>query len=57
MYSETATLLEAETLALSTLKQVMEEKITAENVELASVTAAGYRVYTPAEVLAVIERL
>ena len=57
MYSDTATLAEAETLALSTLKQVMEEKITAENVEMASVTSAGYRIYSTPEVLAVIERL
>merc|ERR1711902_214593 len=37
-YSENLTLEEAEELALSTLKQVMEEKITVENVEMARVT-------------------
>lgn len=50
------TLEEAETLALSTLKAVMEEKVTPTNVEIASV-APTYRQYTVAEVEAVLARL
>jgi 20S proteasome subunit alpha 5 len=52
------TLEEAEELALSTLKQVMEEKISVENVELARVTAdRGYHSATVEEVGAVLDRL
>jgi 20S proteasome subunit alpha 5 len=50
------TLEEAETLALSTLKQVMEEKVTSSNVDIAKV-APTYHLYTPQEVEAVIQRL
>ena len=50
------TLEEAEVLALSTLKQVMEEKVTPTNVDIASV-APKWHLYTPTEVEAVIERL
>eukprot|EP00903_Cladosiphon_okamuranus_P006436 g6297.t1 len=46
-YSDSLTLAEAEALAVSTLKQVMEEKINPDNVEVASVTQKGYSVYTP----------
>lgn len=49
-------LAEAEKLALSTLKQVMEEKVTPTNVDIASV-APRYKLYSPEEVSAVIERL
>lgn len=56
-YSESLTLLEAETLAVQTLKQVMEEKISKDNVEVASVTAAGYKVYDAAMLQTIIERL
>lgn len=57
-YSETMTLEEAEELALSTLKQVMEEKISTENVELARVTLEkGYHSATMEEVGVVLERL
>lgn len=57
-YSENMTLEEAEDLALSTLKQVMEEKISKENVELARVTKEkGYHIASLAEVEAVLERL
>uniref|UniRef100_A0A453K4W8 Proteasome endopeptidase complex n=1 Tax=Aegilops tauschii subsp. strangulata TaxID=200361 RepID=A0A453K4W8_AEGTS len=50
------TLQEAETIALSILKQVMEEKVTPNNVDIAMV-APNYHLYTPAEVEAVIARL
>jgi 20S proteasome subunit alpha 5 len=50
------TLEEAETLALSTLKQVMEEKVTSSNVDIAKV-APTYHLYKPEEVEAVIQRL
>ena len=57
-YNEDMTLEEAEELALSTLKQVMEEKISTENVELARVTKdKGYHGATTEEVGAVLERL
>jgi len=57
-YNESMTLEEAEELALSTLKQVMEEKISVENVELARVTAErGYHSATVEEVGAVLDRL
>jgi len=50
---------EAEELALGTLRQVMEEKISKSNVELASVLASTkkYHLYPYAEVDAVISRL
>ncbi|KAK9820541.1 hypothetical protein WJX72_011438 [[Myrmecia] bisecta] len=50
------TLQEAEVLALATLKQVMEEKVTPTNVDIASV-APKYHLYTQAEIEAVIARL
>jgi 20S proteasome subunit alpha 5 len=57
-YSETMTLKEAEELALSTLKQVMEEKIGTDNIELARVTPEkGFHIVAPAEVLEILERL
>lgn len=56
-YSDSFTLAEAETLAVRTLKQVMEEKINPENVEVASVTAKGTNVYSPAELQAIIARI
>jgi len=57
-YSETMTLEEAENLALSTLKQVMEEKISTDNVELARVTEdKGFHIATAPEVGVVLERL
>lgn len=55
-WREDLTLAEAESLALSTLKQVMEEKVTSTNVDIASV-APKYKLYSPEEVSAVIERL
>uniref|UniRef100_A0A7S2E2G0 Proteasome subunit alpha type n=1 Tax=Helicotheca tamesis TaxID=374047 RepID=A0A7S2E2G0_9STRA len=57
-YSEDMTLEDAEELALSTLKQVMEEKISTENVELARVTLGkGFHSATVEEVGVVLGRL
>ncbi|XP_042467557.1 zinc finger MYM-type protein 1-like [Zingiber officinale] len=55
-YNKDLSLLEAETIALSILKQVMEEKVTPNNVDIAKV-APTYHLYTPAEVKDVISRL
>lgn len=55
-YRKDMTLKEAEVLALSTLKQVMEEKVTATNVDIARV-APKWHLYTPEEVEEVIARL
>uniref|UniRef100_A0A0E0RAW7 Proteasome alpha-type subunits domain-containing protein n=1 Tax=Oryza rufipogon TaxID=4529 RepID=A0A0E0RAW7_ORYRU len=54
-YNKELTLQEAETIALSILKQVMEEKVTPNNVDIAKVSP-NYHLYTPAEVEAVIAR-
>jgi 20S proteasome subunit alpha 5 len=52
------TLAEAEDLALGTLKQAMEERVTASNVDVVRVAApAGYHLYTEEEVTALIARL
>lgn len=58
-YNKSMTLVEAETLAMKTLKAVMEEKLTALNVEIASVSAATgkFIVYDKAALDAVIERI
>jgi 20S proteasome subunit alpha 5 len=49
---------EAETLALKTLKEVMEEKITSENIEVSSVKmGAKFHLYNTEELQAVIEKL
>jgi 20S proteasome subunit alpha 5 len=50
------TLKEAETLALSTLKAVMEEKVSTVNVDMACVSPA-YKVYSKEDIKAIIERL
>ncbi|KAJ1696736.1 Proteasome subunit alpha type [Rhynchospora pubera] len=55
-FNKDLTLQEAETIALSILKQVMEEKVTPNNVDIAKV-APTYHLYSPAEVEAVIARL
>ncbi|KAJ6427191.1 hypothetical protein OIU84_022733 [Salix udensis] len=55
-YNKDLTLKEAEAIALSILKQVMEEKVTPNNVDIAKV-APTYHLYTPAEVEEVISRL
>lgn len=57
-YNEDMTLEEAEELALGTLKQVMEEKINTDNVELARVVPGkGFHIATTEEVGSVLERL
>lgn len=49
-YHKSLTLPEAEQLVLKTLKQVMEEKLDAKNVQLASVTKdKGFRIYEDKE--------
>ncbi|CAD5177881.1 unnamed protein product [Musa acuminata subsp. malaccensis] len=55
-YNKDLTLQEAETIALSISKQVMEEKVTPNNLDIARV-APTYHLYTPTEVEAVIARL
>ncbi|KAI9203781.1 nucleophile aminohydrolase [Polychytrium aggregatum] len=49
-YNKSLTLKEAEVLALKVLKQVMEEKLTASNVQVASVTPQrGFRIHEESE--------
>ncbi|GMH14185.1 hypothetical protein Nepgr_016026 [Nepenthes gracilis] len=55
-YNSDLSLQEAEKIALSILKQVMEEKVTPNNVDIAKV-APAYHLYTPSEVEVVISRL
>ncbi|CAN7083663.1 unnamed protein product [Brassica oleracea var. botrytis] len=55
-FNKDLSLSEAETIAVSILKQVMEEKVTPNNVDIAKV-ATAYHLYTPEEVEAVISRL
>ncbi|RYC56447.1 hypothetical protein CHU98_g9763 [Xylaria longipes] len=55
---QSLTIADAELLVLKTLKQVMEEKLDAKNVQLASVTKEkGFRIYTDEEMASVVERL
>lgn len=57
-YSKSITLKEAEKLALQTLKQVMEEKISATNVEIASVELGHkFRIYSAEELEAILSQL
>ena len=57
-YHTSLTLPEAEQLALRVLKQVMEEKLDAKNVQLASVTRdAGFKIYDDASMKQAVERL
>eukprot|EP01103_Thecamoeba_quadrilineata_P005278 TRINITY_DN150_c0_g2_i2.p1 TRINITY_DN150_c0_g2~~TRINITY_DN150_c0_g2_i2.p1 ORF type:complete len:252 (-),score=34.07 TRINITY_DN150_c0_g2_i2:201-929(-) len=58
-YNTSMSLKEAELLALSTLKQVMEEKIKSTNVEIASISAETRRfhIYSPAELELIIASL
>ncbi|GAQ88679.1 20S proteasome regulatory subunit alpha protein [Klebsormidium nitens] len=55
-YNKDLTLKEGETLALSTLKQVMEEKVTATNVDIA-IVAPKFHLLTDEEIQEVIDRL
>jgi 20S proteasome subunit alpha 5 len=57
-YHRSLTLEEAEQLVLKTLKQVMEEKLDAKNVQLASVTKdKGFRIYGEEAMAEVVGRL
>jgi 20S proteasome subunit alpha 5 len=62
-WSRGITLVEAETLALSTLKEIMEEKLSETNVEIASVTFAADRkkgvlkVYSKEQLATIVARL
>jgi len=58
-YNKSLTLEEAETLALKTLKEVMEEKINATNVEIGAVTTktGTFRIYNKEELERIIARL
>lgn len=48
---------DAEDLAFEILKQVMEEKVGNQNIEVASLTSAGFHVYTTDELDTVIRRM
>ncbi|KAJ1851948.1 proteasome component pup2 [Coemansia sp. RSA 1822] len=57
-YHRDISLEDAEVLALKVLKQVMEEKLSNTNVQLAKVTPEkGYQIYTPDELQTVISRM
>ncbi|KAF2860528.1 proteasome core particle subunit alpha 5 [Piedraia hortae CBS 480.64] len=57
-YHKSLTLADAEELVLRTLRQVMEEKLDAKNVQLASVTKdRGFRVYSDDEMRACVQRI
>ncbi|KAI8978607.1 nucleophile aminohydrolase [Pilobolus umbonatus] len=57
-YHKSMTLKEAETLALTVLKSVMEEKLNKANVQIASVTPEHhFKIYSENELQAVIDRL
>lgn len=57
-YNENLSVAEAQKLALATLKQHMEEKLTSTNVELATVTKEkGFQVATTADLQTYIEQL
>lgn len=52
------TLQEAETLSLTVLKSVMEEKLNKSNIQVASVTPEKkFRIYSEEELQAIIDRL
>ena len=52
------TMKEAEVLALKVLKQVMEEKLTSTNIEVASVTPErGYAVYSEEQLKVIVDAL
>lgn len=57
-YAPSLTLADAEVLALTTLKQVMEDRLTVDNVDLASVTQVrGFQPYTPPMLKDVVARM
>ena len=55
-FRDEMTLREAEDLACEILKQVMEEKISNANVEVASVTQSGFHMYSAEEIDVLIRR-
>lgn len=57
-YSPDFTLEEAERLAMNTLKEAMEEKVSLKNVEVATITPKdGYKLHSKEQLQAAIERL
>ncbi|KAF9177544.1 proteasome component pup2 [Haplosporangium sp. Z 767] len=57
-YHTSMTLVEAETLVLKVLKQVMEEKLNSTNVQLALITKeAGFNIYSAEKLQRVVDRL
>mmetsp|Transcript_22074 Transcript_22074/g.21333 ORF Transcript_22074/g.21333 Transcript_22074/m.21333 type:complete len:243 (-) Transcript_22074:146-874(-) len=56
-FRDDMTLLEAENLACEILKQVMEEKIGNQNIEVAAVTSKGYHLYSTDELDSLIRRV
>lgn len=57
-YSENLTLEEAEVLALTTLKQVMEDRLTGENIDVATVTKEnGFRLCDGPSIQAIVARM
>ncbi|KAI8366618.1 nucleophile aminohydrolase [Radiomyces spectabilis] len=57
-YHRSMTLQEAETLSLTVLKSVMEEKLNKANVQLASITpTSSFKIYSEEELQTVIDRL
>merc|ERR1712060_467160 len=58
-YNQDMTLLEAETLALTCLRQVMEEKLSKTNIELASISKETkmFKLFTGDELDGIIKRL
>ena len=60
-YNDNLTLIEAEDLAVKTLKMIMEEKITTGNIEVCRVTTdsnlKGYKMLGEEEVKAILERI
>jgi len=57
LFKEDMTVEEAENLALTVLKQVMEEKINSINVEVACVNRNGFKLYSQQELQAIISRI
>jgi 20S proteasome subunit alpha 5 len=55
-FRDDMTLLDAEDLAFEILKQVMEDKVSNSNIEMATVTAQGYHLFTADELDGVIRR-
>ncbi|CAE7806262.1 PAE1 [Symbiodinium microadriaticum] len=55
-FRDDMSLLEAEDLAFEILKQVMEDKVSNSNIEMATVTDQGYRLFGPAQLDEVIRR-